>query len=289
MKYSDLDIYLSYSWKQTEQANRLEQILFEQWGIILRRDRKEIGYKDSIEEFMKGLSQSKHIILLLSDDYFKSKNCMNELLRIYNNQGFVPRILPMSVEPKPTIYSADERKEYIIWGGESWNKLNDVVSELAEIKISTFDELSTSHFQPLILDIKKRGNYVFDYFPYQVRIESITDIRLYSRSRINEFQSLGTERPVSMSIETTTTHSFELIWKGFDGLLGEPTEISRFQPFRGVVTYPNHVFILRHLSDSPMLDFIFEVSTEAKKVSIIISDKPTFVPSAPNNHSRYNQ
>ena len=82
MQYNDLKMYLSYSWAQTKEATLLEKTLFEEWGIILTRDRKEIGYKDSIVDFMNELAEQKHIILLLSDNYFKSENCMYELVSI---------------------------------------------------------------------------------------------------------------------------------------------------------------------------------------------------------------
>ena len=177
MKYSDLKIYLSYSWAQTKQATLLEKTLFEEWGIILTRDRKEIGYKDSIDDFMNELAEQKHIILLLSDNYFKSENCMYEFVSIFGNKNFRDRILPIKVDGSQfKIYSSDDRMAQLeYWKSkldalEKYNQqcskdfkkienifigLSDALFELSNLNISSFSELDDSRFQMLVDNITK--------------------------------------------------------------------------------------------------------------------------------------
>lgn len=85
-----VSVYVSYAWKEEEQ-NRLVDKLDEACtarGIELVRDTGHIRYGESIRAFMDKLAQAEHIVLVLSDAYFRSEYCMFELCGIYQHRSF---------------------------------------------------------------------------------------------------------------------------------------------------------------------------------------------------------
>ncbi|MCM8595747.1 toll/interleukin-1 receptor domain-containing protein [Accumulibacter sp.] len=85
-----VSVYVSYAWNE-ERQNRLVDKLAEacaKRGIELVRDTGRIGYGDSIRKFMDELSAAEHIVLVLSNSYFRSDSCMYELRGIYRHRHF---------------------------------------------------------------------------------------------------------------------------------------------------------------------------------------------------------
>jgi hypothetical protein len=92
-----VSVYVSYAWKEEEQ-NRLVDKLGKACaarGIKLRRDKTSIGYGDSIRQFMDQIGAAGHVVLVLSEAYFKSDYCMYELRQIYENKAFRQRVSPI--------------------------------------------------------------------------------------------------------------------------------------------------------------------------------------------------
>ena len=92
------EIFISYSWHDEglNVADDLERCLQEK-GFAVMRDNRAIGYKGLIKEYMQRLGRGRCIILVLSDQYFKSPNCMYELLQIAQQPDFRKRIFPVVV------------------------------------------------------------------------------------------------------------------------------------------------------------------------------------------------
>lgn len=91
------DVFVSYAWKEEIQrrvVGKLEVACLKQ-GIKLQRDRNEIDYGKSIRDYMDRLATGCHVVLILSETYFKSDYCMYELREIYNNKNFHNRVHPI--------------------------------------------------------------------------------------------------------------------------------------------------------------------------------------------------
>lgn len=74
------EVYISYAWGgeseiivteicQQLQNNKVKYYI----------DKKDIAYKDSIREFEERLGAGDYVILVVSDKFLKSKDCMYEL------------------------------------------------------------------------------------------------------------------------------------------------------------------------------------------------------------------
>ena len=90
------EAFVSYAWTEESATfvDDLQQAL-ERQGIRVRRDRDEVRYKDSIREFMHRLGSGKAVVVVLSEKYLKSENCMFELLEIVKMSQAKDRIFPI--------------------------------------------------------------------------------------------------------------------------------------------------------------------------------------------------
>ena len=56
------------------------------------RDKRDLGYKGMIEDFMQEIGRGHAVVVVISDKYLKSPNCMFELVEIVKNKDVRDRI-----------------------------------------------------------------------------------------------------------------------------------------------------------------------------------------------------
>jgi len=96
METYEQGVYISYAWgeEREEIVNELDQSL-QARGIKIIRDKRDLGYKGSIKEFMEQIGRGLCVIVVISDKYLRSRNCMFELVEIAENKQFFDRIFPI--------------------------------------------------------------------------------------------------------------------------------------------------------------------------------------------------
>lgn len=126
-------VFISYAWKgeSEEIVNQIDKALQER-GIRIIRDKRDLGYKGSINEFMERIGRGNCVIVVISDKYLRSKNCMFELLEIAENKEFSDRIFPV-VLSDARIYDPVDRLDYVeYWEGEK-ARLNQRIKNLSDV------------------------------------------------------------------------------------------------------------------------------------------------------------
>ncbi len=106
-------VFISYAWggEREEVVNQIDQAL-QTRGIKIIRDKRDLGYKGSISEFMERIGRGNCIIVVISDKYLKSPNCMFELVEIAEGRQFHDRIFPIVLNDA-NIYDPIKRIEYV--------------------------------------------------------------------------------------------------------------------------------------------------------------------------------
>src|SRR5690349_18109663 len=106
-------VFISYAWggEREEIVNQIDAAL-QQRGIKIIRDKRDLGYKGSISEFMERIGQGNCVIVVISDKYLRSPNCMFELVEIADGKQFYDRIFPV-VLGDANIYDPLKRIEYV--------------------------------------------------------------------------------------------------------------------------------------------------------------------------------
>ena len=107
------EIYISYAWEPESEkfVNELEKT-FKNKGKKIIRDKNALTYKDNIKSFMEDLGKGSNIVIIVSNKYLKSQNCMRELIEILKNGNFYDRIFPIVLEDAD-IYDPCKRIDYL--------------------------------------------------------------------------------------------------------------------------------------------------------------------------------
>lgn len=121
-------IFLSYNWHDGETADRIDRHLSGIPGVTVKRDVRDIGPWKSIREFMEGIRQQDYAVLIVSDSYLKSKNCMFEATEMMKEREYVDRIFPAVVEKG--IYDPLVRAKYIEYWQQECDKLEAAIKGL---------------------------------------------------------------------------------------------------------------------------------------------------------------
>ena len=123
------EVFVSYAWEEESEhvVDELE-IAFAKRGIRILRDKKDLGYKGSIEEFEERLGKGQCIILVISDEFLRSEHCMNELMEVERSENLHSRIFPV-VLPSSHIYRGTDRVDYIHYWEEQIEQLNQAIKK----------------------------------------------------------------------------------------------------------------------------------------------------------------
>ncbi len=184
-KLSKYEIFVSYAWggESEKIVNKLDTTLQEK-GILIVRDKRDLGFKGIITDFMNRIGKGKGIVVVVSDKYLKSPYCMYELLEIYRNLEFTERIFPIVMgdanifEPLPRLqylkYWRDKKEELDAaikgFGADAitvigddykiykrvFDNFGEVVNILKDINSLTPDMHRSSDFEALITAVKEK-------------------------------------------------------------------------------------------------------------------------------------
>lgn len=130
--------------------------------MTLVRDKRDTEYKDSFKEFMKKIRCTDFVLMIVSDAYLKSKNCMYEVLETLKDENYKDRINPI-VLSDAKIYSPAERLEYLDYWKVEYSSLKEsiskhspeeVISVANDLKIMRDINGSIVDFISIISDIK---------------------------------------------------------------------------------------------------------------------------------------
>jgi len=103
-------VFISYS--SGEHGEFVDQIdeAFQKRKIV--RDVRDLDYKASVKEFIERIGHGVCVVVVISDEYLRSANCMFALVEISENKKFHDRVFPIVLEDA-NIYDPIKRIEYI--------------------------------------------------------------------------------------------------------------------------------------------------------------------------------
>jgi len=134
------EIYISYAWggESEEIANRLEAA-FKEKGITIIRDRRDLGFKGRIKEFMERIGRGKCVIVVINKKYLESENCMYELIQISKTGRFSERIFPVVLEDAK-IYKPIDRIRYVKYWDKEIQDLDEQMKGVSQANLQGFRE-----------------------------------------------------------------------------------------------------------------------------------------------------
>lgn len=121
-------VFISYCWADNKIADNIEKYLADK-NIVVKRDIRNIGNWCSIREFMKSIRDQDYAVLIISDNYLKSENCMYEIFELLKDNDFANKIFPVVIEK--SIYDTNKRIEYISYWESKSKELESIMQTIS--------------------------------------------------------------------------------------------------------------------------------------------------------------
>lgn len=124
-----VNMFVSYCQKDAEYADNIV-LYFKDKNVVIHRDIIDISPWKSIRTYMQTIRDMDYAILIVTDNYLKSFNCMFEVLQVMKEKNYENKIFPVIVET--SIYSTSNKIRYVkYWEG----KCSELKKELSQIDL----------------------------------------------------------------------------------------------------------------------------------------------------------
>ena len=167
-------VYISYKWKgeSMDAADNLCD-LFKRKQIYYRRDKEDCRYGDSITAFMDGIREGACVVVMFSEAYLKSFNCVYELAGVLNHPDYMKRVFPIVIDE--TVREENKYKELANY----WEKKKDNTTFVIK-QINSKDKT-------VILPLEKKVRLIEEYIHQLQKLAEVTDdINSYSFESLKE-------------------------------------------------------------------------------------------------------
>lgn len=109
-------------------------------GYKIERDIRDAEYAKNIKEFMKRIRKTDFSIIILSDNFLKSENCMHEILEFIKDEDYKERIIPIILDSAKDIWGASKGIKYTIYWKEKEEEFKDDLKKIDEESKSGYIE-----------------------------------------------------------------------------------------------------------------------------------------------------
>lgn len=137
-----VEIFLSYSWTSKAVADKIyHDLSFMNFDII--KDDHKLKFTDKLTDFMKSIRHADYALLLVSDDYLKSINCMTEVLELQKDEDVWKKILPVICD-NAEIFAIEDRIQYVNYWQNKSQSIETTLKNLDPINAtSAYEELKS--------------------------------------------------------------------------------------------------------------------------------------------------
>lgn len=193
------NIFVSYCQRDSVYADNID-LYFSGKNINIHRDVRDISSWKSIREYMNSIRDMDYAILIITDNYLKSFNCMYEVLEVIKEKNYEHKIFPIVIET--SIYSAIGRIPYIKYWEDKFEELKHNISQINFINTGTLiDDLKRT--QNICLAIEEFLSKVAD-----MNNPNISDVNLAIENKLNEKSILTNENLKVNNVKENNTDFF---------------------------------------------------------------------------------
>lgn len=120
----NISLFISYSSKDKSFVDKLDDNL-QKYGYKVIRDIRDAKYVQSIKEFMKRIRKTDFSLIIISDKFLKSENCMREIFEFIKDENYKDRIIPIILKSAKGILENNKGIEYTVYWKEREEKLKE--------------------------------------------------------------------------------------------------------------------------------------------------------------------
>lgn len=171
-------IFLSYCQKDSDIADLIDEKLGKQieGKATISRDIRDVEYHESFKRFMQSIEQHDYVITVISDSYFRSRNCMYEVLEVVKDSRFSDKLVfivlhnedgqyyktPKANGIAANVYSTDGQTSYSIFWKHQEKELQKQIDELEDPTYAITQIKEKKIVQKILLDLPEFMEFVRD-------------------------------------------------------------------------------------------------------------------------------
>lgn len=171
-------IFLSYCQKDSDIADLIEEKLtpYIQHDYGISRDVRDVAYKESFRKFMESIQEHEYVIMILSDRYMKSLNCMFEMLEVFKDSNYGKKLLffvlseedgkyyktPNAGNIAVDIYTTEGQTKYILYWQEELHKVDMQIQQIGEPMYAMMQINNKSRIVKIQLELQEFFEYIAD-------------------------------------------------------------------------------------------------------------------------------
>lgn len=145
---SAINVFLSYCQKDSEIADLIDNGLRDKLdeSIHISRDIRDVAYHESFKQFMQTIQDHDYVIILISDRYLKSRNCMFEVTETVKDSKYQSRLIFVVIQDNDKkylsdpgvdsiagdVYSIDGQTKYIVFWKEKEDALQQQIDQIGD-------------------------------------------------------------------------------------------------------------------------------------------------------------
>lgn len=233
-------IFVSYSWADSHLVDDIDN-RFKEIGLLLTRDKRDLKFRNNMSTYMKRIKNADYVLMVISENYLKSVNCMYEVTELIKDDEYREKIIPLITE-SAKIFRPTAAAEYLRFWNHEYREIEKNLEEFDRVEINTnelrdvnniklnvysfieaiknlrclvvADKLSQEDFNTILVEIGQQQNAQelepptpkFEHEPINMRILGIGNEGLHTLSRLYEF---GIEEdslvPVDLQVKKTSS------------------------------------------------------------------------------------
>lgn len=171
-------IFLSYCQKDTDIADLIESALQPsiESKAKISRDIRDVEYHESFKKFMQSIETHDYVIMLISDNYLKSRNCMFEVMEVVKDSQYQKKLAFIVLSDadgqyyknSPTesigakVYTLDGQTQYTLFWGEYEKSLQAQIDEIGNPTRAIQQIKEMSIIQRILLDLPEFMEFIKD-------------------------------------------------------------------------------------------------------------------------------
>lgn len=120
-------VFISYNWGSDKIANELESNLSE--FACVKRDKSSVDAWESLVQFMNSIREQDFAVLIISDKYLKSVNCMYEVMQLMKDNTWEQKVMFIVEDSACGIYNTEKQLDYIGYWENRGKELSESIKK----------------------------------------------------------------------------------------------------------------------------------------------------------------
>lgn len=171
-------VFLSYCQRDSDIADLIENSLQPsiEGKAKISRDIRDVEYHESFKKFMQSIEKHDYVIMLISDNYLKSRNCMFEVMEVVKDSQYQKKLAFIVLsdadsqyyKTAPTesigakVYTFDGQTQYTLFWGEYEKSLQTQIDEIGNPTRAIQQIKEMSIIQRILLDLPEFMEFIKD-------------------------------------------------------------------------------------------------------------------------------